>query len=93
MFALISTEDLEKRNQILVKQLKNRYKDVFTNRKFLIGMSRAKMKLFNLDDQTAQSGLIGIGFEDEIQTNANDKSKVRFTSKATKDKVSTWKIE
>jgi len=91
MFALISTEDLEKRGQILVKQLKNRYKDVFTNRKFLVGISRAKMKLFNLDDQVAQDGLVGVGFEDEITP--TDKTKMFVKGKAIKDKVSSWQID
>jgi glycerol-3-phosphate responsive antiterminator len=81
---------LEKRGQILVKQLKNRYKDVFTNRKFLVGISRAKMKLSNLDEQVAQDGLIGVGFEDEI---SNDKPKMFVKGKATKEKVSSWQIE
>jgi len=91
MFALISTEDLEKRGQILIKQLKNRYKDVFTNRKFLVGVSRAKMKLSNLDEQTAQDGLVGIGFEDEIVP--NEKIKMFVKGKAIKDKVSSWQID
>jgi hypothetical protein len=74
-----------------VKQLKNRYKDVFTNRKFLVGISRAKMKLFNLDDQVAQDGLVGVGFEDEITP--TDKTKMFVKGKAIKDKVSSWQID
>jgi hypothetical protein len=49
MFALISTEDLEKDGHILVKQLKNRYNDLSFHRKFLIGVDRSKMKLYNVD--------------------------------------------
>ena len=56
MFALISTEELEELGQILVKQLKNRYNDSFSNKKFIIGMNRAKMKLFNVE-RGEQSGL------------------------------------
>jgi replicative DNA helicase len=56
MFALISTEELEELGQILVKQLKNRYNDAFSNKKFIIGMNRAKMKLFNVE-RSEQSGL------------------------------------
>jgi len=49
MFALISTEELESLNQILVKQLKNRYNDPTSNRKFVIGIDRAKMKLYDVE--------------------------------------------
>lgn len=56
MFALISTEELEQLNQILVKQLKNRYSDPTQNKRFVIGVDRAKMKLYNLED-TAQKGI------------------------------------
>jgi len=48
MFALISTEELEKEGRIMVKQLKNRYNDLTASRKFLIGIDRAKMKLFDV---------------------------------------------
>ena len=51
MFALISTEELEDLNQILVKQLKNRYNDPTLNRKFIIGVDRARMKLFDIEQQ------------------------------------------
>jgi len=49
MFALISTEDLEKDGHILVKQLKNRYNDPTFSKRFLIGVDRAKMKLYNVE--------------------------------------------
>ena len=49
------------------------------------------MKLSNLDEQTAQDGLVGIGFEDEIVP--NDKTKMFIKGKATKDKVSSWQID
>jgi hypothetical protein len=52
MFALITTEELEEQGQILVKQLKNRYNDVFTNRKFVLGINRGKMKLSDVDNST-----------------------------------------
>ena len=51
MFALISTEELEGLNQILVKQLKNRYNDPTMNRKFMIGVDRTRMKLFDIEQQ------------------------------------------
>jgi replicative DNA helicase len=54
MFALISTEDLEKLGQLMVKQLKNRYNDPTSNKRFIIGVDRAKMKLYDVE-QSAQS--------------------------------------
>ena len=55
MFALISTEELENLNQIMVKQLKNRYNDpTGTNKKFVLGIDRAKMRLYDVED-TAQT--------------------------------------
>ncbi len=50
MFALISTEELEQSGRIMVKQLKNRYNDPTYYRKFTVGIDRAKMKLYNVDD-------------------------------------------
>ena len=57
MFALISTEELEGLNQILVKQLKNRYNDPTTNKRFVVGIDRAKMKLYDVE-QVAQTDLV-----------------------------------
>jgi replicative DNA helicase len=51
MFALISTEELAELNQIMVKQLKNRYNDTATNRKFLLNINRAKMKVSDIQQQ------------------------------------------
>ena len=56
MFALISTEELEGMNQIMVKQLKNRYNDPTMNKRFCIGIDRAKMKLYDVEE-SAQEGL------------------------------------
>ena len=50
MFALISNEELEELDQIAVKQLKNRYNDPTINKRFVIGVDRAKMKLFDVED-------------------------------------------
>ena len=50
MFALISNEELDELNQIAVKQLKNRYNDPTINKRFVIGVDRAKMKLFDVED-------------------------------------------
>ena len=64
MFALISSEELEQLNQMLVKQLKNRYADPTSNKKFIIGVDRAKMKLYDVA-QTAQEDLVDTGQEEE----------------------------
>ena len=65
MFAIISTEQMEELGQILVKQLKNRYNDPTVNRKFVIGIDRAKMRLFDVA-QSAQDELVDNGQEDDI---------------------------
>ena len=64
MFALISTEDLEGLNQILVKQLKNRYNDPTMNKRFVVGIDRAKMRLYDCE-QSAQEDLVDNGQEEE----------------------------
>jgi replicative DNA helicase len=64
MFALISTEELEKLNQMLVKQLKNRYNDPTINKRFVIGIDRAKMKLYDVT-QSAQGDLVDTGQNEE----------------------------
>ena len=53
MFALITNEELEALNQMKIKQLKNRYNDPAINRAFIIGVDRAKMRLYDVE-QTAQ---------------------------------------
>ena len=53
MFALISTEELEQQGRILVKQLKNRYNDPTSSRKFMVGIDRSKMKLYDVADDAS----------------------------------------
>jgi len=64
MFALISTEDLEGLNQIMVKQLKNRYNDPTMNKRFVVGIDRAKMRLYDCE-QSAQDDIVDSGQEEE----------------------------
>ena len=64
MFALISTEELEGLNQIMVKQLKNRYNDPTMNKRFVVGIDRAKMRLYDCE-QKAQEELVDSGQEEE----------------------------
>ena len=53
MFALISTEELEQQGRIMVKQLKNRYNDPTSSRKFMVGIDRSKMKLYDVADDAS----------------------------------------
>ena len=62
MFALISTEELEDLNQIMVKQLKNRYNDPSMNKRFILGIDRARMKLYDCE-QEAQKDIVDSGQE------------------------------
>ena len=82
MFALISTEELEGLNQIMVKQLKNRYNDPTINKRFVLGIDRAKMRLY--DVQQDQGGDLIDSGQDDIKESANtmkDKfSKLQFAS-------------
>jgi len=64
MFALISTEDLDSLNQIMVKQLKNRYNDPGANKRFVVGIDRARMKLYDVE-QEAQDDIIDSGQPEE----------------------------
>ena len=75
MFALISTEELETLNQILVKQLKNRYNDPTIHKRFVVGIDRAKMRLYDCE-QKAQEDIIDNTEQTEYD---DDKSKFKKT--------------
>ena len=64
MFALISTEELEGLGQIMVKQLKNRYNDPTIFKRFVVGIDRAKMRLYDVE-QSAQKDIVDSGQEEE----------------------------
>jgi replicative DNA helicase len=64
MFALISTDELEGLGQIMVKQLKNRYNDPTISKRFVVGIDRAKMRLYDCE-QTAQEDILDNGQDDE----------------------------
>lgn len=75
MFALISTEELQQLNQIMVKQLKNRYKDPTTFKRFVLGLDRPKMKLYDVEF-SAQNDIIDSGQDDPpLNTFGNKESK------------------
>jgi replicative DNA helicase len=76
MFALISTEELEGLGQILVKQLKNRYNDPTIHKRFVIGIDRAKMRLYDCE-QSAQEDILDNGKEEEYD-NEEKKPKKSF---------------
>jgi replicative DNA helicase len=61
MFALISTDELEDINNIMVKQLKNRYNERLGNKKFLVGINRAKMKLYDVVSSSGAINAVSIG--------------------------------
>jgi len=76
MFALISTDELEQLGQIMVKQLKNRYNDPTMNKRFIVGIDRAKMRLYDCE-QKAQDDILDSG-QDEEYNNEDDKPKKSF---------------
>ena len=73
MFGIISTEDLEKLGQLLIKQLKNRYNDPSQHKRFVVGVDRAKMRLYDVD-MSAQKNI--------MQEEKVEQKPVAFTSKA-----------
>ena len=68
MFALISTEELEDLNQIMIKQLKNRYNDPTMNKRFILGIDRAKMRLYDVE-QVAQKDVLDSGQDEPVFDN------------------------
>ena len=95
MFAFISTEELEEQGQVLIKQLKNRYNDAFSNKKFVVGITRAKMKLTDVKKEEQVT---------LVETNQNYKEQQSYGSgydsrsfdetfkKVKNEEVSEWKI-
>ena len=83
MFALISTEELEEQNQIMVKQLKNRYYDPTLNKRFVVGIDRAKMRLYNVE-QEAQNNIMDSG---QVQLNQDT---VKVLTNASKNKFNDF---
>ena len=65
MFALISNEELDDLNQIAVKQLKNRYNDLTVNKRFVLGIDRAKMRLYDVD-ASEQTELVDSGQQEDL---------------------------
>jgi hypothetical protein len=76
MFALISTEELEELGQIMVKQLKNRYNDPTMHKRFVIGIDRAKMRLYDVE-QSAQKDILDSGKEEEYDYEESKKPQLK----------------
>jgi replicative DNA helicase len=74
MFALISTEELEGLGQIMVKQLKNRYNDPTVFKRFVVGIDRAKMRLYDVE-QSAQKDILDNGQKSEYNDEENKPKK------------------
>jgi len=78
MIALISTDELDSMNQILVKQLKNRYNDLASNKKFVVGINRGKMKLYDVG-HLEQENIVCSGQEKELVAEEGKYSSEKFT--------------
>jgi len=81
MFALVSNEQLDGLNQILVKQLKNRYSDPNHYKRFVLGIDRAKMRLYDVEE-SAQKAIVDSGQEDDKPLNTfGNRERGKFNSK------------
>ena len=89
MFALISNEELDGLNQILVKQLKNRYNDPTANKRFVVGIDRSKMRLYDVENN-AQKELVNNGQKEDIP--GFDKTSFGIKSKAEKYEKTEFKV-
>jgi len=78
MLALISTEELEELGQIMVKQLKNRYNDPTINKRFVVGIDRAKMRLYDCE-QKAQDDILDSGNDEEYNYEEKTDFKKKFS--------------
>jgi replicative DNA helicase len=89
MFALISNEELESLNQIVVKQLKNRYNDPTAYKRFVVGIDRSKMRLYDVENN-AQKELVNNGQEKDIP--GFDRTSFGIKSKAEKYEKTKFKV-
>ena len=90
MFALISTEELQDLGQIMVKQLKNRYNDPGVNRRFVIGIDRSKMRLYDVE-QSAQEDLLDGPVMDNTKFGEEDYERNRKKPKFDRSKFEGFK--
>ena len=78
MFALISTDGFEELGQIMVKQLKNRYNDLSVNKRFVLGIDRAKMRLYDCDQ--SEQTLVDSGQDEEYNDEETKPKRSKFAS-------------
>ena len=90
MFALITTDELQDLGQIMVKQLKNRYNDVGINRRFVVGIDRSKMRLYNVE-QSAQEDLLDSPVMDNTKFGEEDYERNRKKPKFNRAKFDEFK--
>ena len=74
MCAIINSDELHELDQIMIKQLKNRYRDLNLNKRFVIGVDRAKMKLYDVEN-SAQEGITDSGREQSNESTYQNFSK------------------
>ena len=77
LLAIISTEELDNMNQVMIKQLKNRYSDKSINKRFVVGIDRSKMRLYDVE-QSAQGDILDSGQEYEYNDYEEKKPKKSF---------------
>ena len=77
MLGMIRTEELDQLGQVMFKQIKNRDNDVSVNKRFVVGIDRAKMRLFDVE-QSAQTDILDSGQEEEYNYE-EDKPKKQFS--------------
>jgi hypothetical protein len=90
MFALTTSEELEELGQIMVKQLKNRYNDPSTNRRFVLGVDRSKMRLYDVE-QSAQEDIMDGPVMDNTEFGQQDYERNRKKPKFDKAKFEGFK--
>ena len=86
MFALIATDELSEQNQIMVKQLKNRFSDPATIRKFIVGIDKTKMRLFDVE-QKEQEGLTDGPLMDKTKFGTEDRERSKKAGKFDRTKL------
>jgi hypothetical protein len=86
MFALIATDELAEQNQIMVKQLKNRFSDPATIRKFIVGIDKTKMRLFDVE-QKEQEGLTDGPLMDKTKFGTEDRERSKKAGKFDRTKL------
>lgn len=79
MFALISSEELQDLGQYMVKQLKNRYSDPAINRRFVIGVDRARMKLYDVEQHAQENVIDDTPVFDQSESGQRMKTERKFT--------------